>query len=152
MPSRSPTSSFERPAAINSTTSRCRSVIFSSRSFSTCAMTPTLTTAWLGVHWPKGVFRPNTPRGVRSGVALCGGVLVGNPVRHRERPCLLNELAHLVGVDRPEIHVHPVVPHVVLARERELLGLGLDERVAPVLRERETHRRAVARDREIDDP
>ena len=28
MPSRSPTSSFERPAAINSTTSRCRSVIF----------------------------------------------------------------------------------------------------------------------------
>ena len=30
--------------------SRSGSVIFSSRSFSTCAMTPTLTTAWLGVH------------------------------------------------------------------------------------------------------
>src|SRR5215510_2644203 len=61
MPSRSPTSSFERPSAINSTTSRCRSVIFSSRSFSTCAMSSKLTTARPPVHWPKGVFEPNTP-------------------------------------------------------------------------------------------
>ena len=38
------------------------------------------------------------------------------------------------------------------ARQRELLGLGLDERLPPLLREREPHRRAVAREGEPDDP
>ena len=38
IPSRTPTSSFEQPAAMSSTTSRCRSVIFKARPLSTCVM------------------------------------------------------------------------------------------------------------------
>ncbi len=59
---------------------------------------------------------------------------------------------HLVGVDRVEPDVNPVVAHVGLTRKRELLGLGLDESLAQLLWEREAHRRAVPREREIDDP
>ena len=46
----------------------------------------------------------------------------------------------------------PVVTEVGSARQRELLGLGLDKRVAPFFRESEAHRRAVGCEGEIDDP
>ena len=70
----------------------------------------------------------------------------------RERPRVLDELPHLVLVDRGQPDVCPVVAHVALARERELLGVGLDEGLAQLLREREAHRRAVLREGEVDDP
>ena len=78
-------------------------------------------------------------------------VLLDDALRRAERPGVLDELAHLVGVERREADVHPVVAHVRLARQRELLRVGLDERGAPLLREREPHRLAFAREGEPDD-
>jgi len=83
---------------------------------------------------------------------LGGGVGLGDVLRDAEGPGVLHELTHLLLVDRVEADVDPVVAHVAGARQRELLGLGLDERRPPLLWEREAHHRAVAREREIDDP
>src|SRR5205085_6765883 len=60
-----------------------------------------------------------------SAVAPSGGVLLSHALRHAEGPGVLDELPHLVCVDRREPHVRPVVAHVSLAWQRELLGLGL---------------------------
>ena len=55
--------------------------------------------------------------GARSPVALRGRVLLDHGLRDAESPRILDEVPHLVFVDRREIDVRPVVAHVVLARE-----------------------------------
>src|SRR5918999_1261178 len=79
-------------------------------------------------------------------------VLLGHAPRNTERPRILDELAHLLGVQRVEADVRPVVAHVAGPRQRELLRLRVDERLPELLREGEAHRRPVAREREPDDP
>ena len=71
-------------------------------------------------------------------------VFLGYALRHHKRPGALDEIAHLVRVNGGETNVNPVVAEFGLARHRELLGLDLDERVAPVLWEGEAHYRPVA--------
>ena len=98
---------------------------------------------------PRGSRSPRAGFGRRrtgSAVALRHRVFLGDPLRNAERPGVLDQLAHLLRIDGSEVDVNPVVAEVVLTRERELLGLGFDERVAPLLREREAHRRAVFRE------
>lgn len=83
---------------------------------------------------------------------LPSDVFLGHAFRNGESPGVLDQRAHLVGVDPVETDVDPVVPKVRLARQRELLGLRFDERVAPVLGEGEAHDRSVTREGQIDDP
>jgi hypothetical protein len=78
-------------------------------------------------------------------------VLLGHRLRDAEGPCVLDEIAHLLLVDRVEPHVRPVVAHVVFARKRKLLGLRVHERLPPLLRECEAHRRAVLGEGQPDD-
>ena len=77
----------------------------------------------------------------RQGLAQAprGAVFIGHALRHHEHPGILDEFAHLVRVNGGEtdMHPHPEVAEVGLARQRELLRLGLDQRVAPLLGERE---------------
>jgi hypothetical protein len=72
------------------------------------------------------------------GIALRPGVFVGHALRHTESPGVLDKITHLVRVDSGETDVGPVVAKVELARQRELLRLRLDERVAPLLGECES--------------
>src|SRR3954453_4633177 len=81
-------------------------------------------------------------------VALTRGVLLHEELRRAQRPGVLDEVAHLVGVDRVEPDVHPVEAHVGFARQRELLRLRLEQSGTPLLRKPEAHRRAVLRKRE----
>src|SRR5437763_7656068 len=62
-----------------------------------------------------------------DGVATIRRVLLCDALRDAERPRVLDEIAHLLCVERVEPRVHPVVAHIGLARQRELLRLGLDE-------------------------
>src|SRR3954452_6338043 len=57
-----------------------------------------------------------------DGVATTDRVLLRDALRDAERPGVLDEVAHLFRLERVEPRVHPVVPHVRLARQRELLG------------------------------
>src|SRR4051794_35773287 len=84
-------------------------------------------------------------------VALAGGVLLDEELRRAQRPGVLDEVTHLVCVDRVQADVHPVEAQVGFARQRELLRLRLDQSSTPLLREPEAHRRAVLREREKDD-
>src|SRR3954447_1402387 len=90
------------------------------------------------------------PRGLDR-VATALRVLLRDTLRDAERPGVLDEVAHLLVLERVEPRVHPVVAHVGLARQRELLRLRLDERGAPLPREAEAHHRPVLREREEDD-
>src|SRR5919109_2228907 len=79
MPRRSPTSSLDSPAAMSSTTSRCLSVRFGSRSLSTWFMQATLAASWPLEHWPKGVFRGLLRRAYEADyvtASVCGGELL----------------------------------------------------------------------------
>src|SRR5215212_4183538 len=62
MPSLRPTSSFEHPAAISSTTCRWRSVIGGAVMCVTSFMPPTLTAVRASSHPPNGVIATVTPR------------------------------------------------------------------------------------------
>jgi len=77
------------------------------------------------------------------GIALRPGVFLGHALRHAESPGVLDKSTHLVRVNGGEVDVDLVVARVGLARQRELLRLGFDERVAPLLGECEAHDRSV---------
>jgi len=79
------------------------------------------------------------------------GIGLGYPLRHDHRPRVEDELPHLDHVDCGEPDDHPVVAEVALLRQHVLVGLGVHERIAPLLRERKSHERAVARERRVDD-
>ena len=101
---------------------------------------------------PRRGPRPaGTARVMTAEIPLRHGVLLRHVFRYRPRPRVLDEVAHLVCVDRGEADVDPVEPHVGLARQRELLRLRLDGRLAELLREPAAHRRAVRSEGELDD-
>jgi hypothetical protein len=79
-------------------------------------------------------------------------VFHGDTLRDAHGPGVLDEVAHLVLVDRGEAHVGPVVTHVGVARQREFLGLGLHERGTPFLGEPEAHDAAVTGEGDVDNP
>src|SRR5437762_7685955 len=56
-------------------------------------------------------------------------VRVHDLLRDDHCPGVVHERSHLGLVDRVEPNDGPVVPHVRRTRQRELLGLGLDERL-----------------------
>src|SRR5439155_25407969 len=135
MPSRIATSSFEHPAAIRATTSRCRSVIAGSVLVRASYMAATLLRPRPGRHWSKGVscrlrsaryrFASDEARLVAAGVRLAQLVLVERADPQQELDLVAEVRTHHlgpVGGDRERDAVvrerAERVAHRVLVRER----------------------------------
>src|SRR4051812_20945756 len=84
-------------------------------------------------------------------IPLRYGVFLDQELRRAQRPRVLDQVAHLLAVDRIEANVEPVEAHVGFAGERELVRLGLDLSGAPLLWKAEAHRRPVLGEGEKDD-
>src|SRR5919205_3435269 len=103
----------------------------------------------LGEPW--SALRAQGRTGLLPEIALLAGVLLRQELRHDHRPRALDEVAHLLRVDRAEADVDPVEPHVGLARQRELLRLRVDGGLTELLRESAADPGAVGCDGEVDD-
>ena len=93
-------------------------VIFSSRSFSTCAMSPTLATARAGCTSPKGVFEPNSSEPL-SWPSWPHGHLLARRLRRRHR--------RRVRSAGPDAEVHGFVDDLERSAGTHLYGRRLYE-------------------------
>src|SRR4029077_11857750 len=107
-------------------------------------------------HWrdrPGWMPSPGRSRSrrVELRVALGTAVLLRDIERHGPRPGLLDEVSHLVGVDRLEANGDPVEPHVARPRQLELVRIRLDGGLSHLLREPAAHALTVLGQREPHD-
>src|SRR5262245_46070508 len=84
-------------------------------------------------------------------VPLGASVLLRDVERNGPRPRLLDEVSHLLDVDRLEANMDPVEPHVAVARQLELLRLRVDCGLSHLLREAAPHSLTVLGEREPHD-
>src|SRR5256885_10507583 len=94
---------------------------------------------------------PATYAARRSRDGSVAQVIAGDGLGHDHAPRVEYELAQFVRFERGEPDDHPVVAKVRRLRHEELGRLGLDERLAFLLREGEAHHRLVAREGEAHD-
>ena len=78
---------------------------------------------------------------------IAAATLFGTHIRH----AVDHQLANFLEVDRVQSDVNPVVSHVRLARQHELVGLGGHHRGPFLLGEADAHHRLVPRERDEDD-